>query len=440
MGKGIIITEQGQGAPFRKLPSAEGEMIGAFEPNTEIELTSYDNGWYAVNYEGESGFVSGKFVQALDGIEGLDGKIVKAAKKAANAVKKVTGKSTKKTTKAAPAKTIVKNTIVEPTKVVAAPQSAAAVKAATKSNGVTTAATLKSAVEKVKNNAKMIRSVSPQQKLTKQEAAKIYDANKIVSVERTAKGLSITLEGTDGFDGFDGMDDEAMVDGVMGSLMDKTKKAIKKTVETYKPAVVKVTSRGVYEANKVINIQRTNNGFRVTLQGINGFDGIDGLDDEETLNGLLKNIGKAVKNAATKVASGVKNVATKVVGGSKKVVETADAVNEASAAVQNATQNAAAAVSTASAAAPSATNANSNNIQNSNAMENQEQTSNNTDKIKKIAKYAAIAAGVGVLGFVGYKLLKKKQTPAAGSASSASLSGVRRSKKRKSTAKKIELS
>ncbi len=442
MGKGIIITEQGQGAPFRKLPSAEGEMIGAFEPNTEIELTSYDNGWYAVNYEGEDGFVSGKFVQALDGIEGLDGKMVKAAKKVANAVKKVTGKSTKKTVKAAPAKTVVKS-VIEPTKVL--PTSAAAVKAATKSNGVskiTTAA--KSAVEKVKNNAKMIRSVPPQQSLTKQEAAKIYEANKIVSVERTPKGLSITLEGTDGFDGFDGMDDEEMVNGVMGAILANTKKAIKKAVENNKPNVVKVTSKGVYEANKVINIQRTNNGFRVTLQGINGFDGIDGLDDEETLNGLLKNIGNAIKNVGSKVVNGGKKVLQKVTGGAKTVTEAAEAVNQATEAVQNASQNTAAAVSTASAAAPSATNANSNNIQNSNAMENQEQTSSNQDKTKKILKYVGIGAGVLGLGFLGYKLLKsKKQTAAAPAASSsASLSGVRRNskKKRKSSAKKIELS
>ena len=155
MGKGIVITEAGTGAPFRKLPSKDGEMIGVFEPNTELELQSYDNGWYAVNYEGDEGFINGKFVQALDGIEGLDGKKVKAAKAVAKAIKNVTGKKAS-TKKAAPAKTVEVKSIVSPVKtVVAAPQSAAAVKdaVANATNAVKNTAA-KTSATKISNTAK----------------------------------------------------------------------------------------------------------------------------------------------------------------------------------------------------------------------------------------------------------------------------------------------
>lgn len=380
MGKGLIITDAGQGAPFRRLPSADGEIIGVFEPNTEIDLSSYDNGWYAVTFEGEQGYVAGKFVQALDGIEGLDGKVVKAAKKVAKAVKKANGN--KRKANPAISKSMVKKN---------------------------------SSIERNPNGTFKKKDMS------KAEKAKLYEANKVVSVERTDKGLKISLEGTNGFDGFDGFDDENLMNGLFGKL----KTAIKKATEKYKPEVVKVTSPAVYEANKQITIRRTDSGFQIGVQGINGFDGLDGLEEEETLNGLLKNIGNAVKNAASKVASGVKNVATKVVGGSKQVVETANAVNNATAAVQTA------------AAATNQANSNLNNNQNLKTMEQTATPVVETgDKKKKLLLWGGIGLGAVVLGFVGYKLLKKK--PAASAESASKLSGV--SRKRKKLTKKIELS
>ncbi|MBO4601577.1 MAG: hypothetical protein J5651_00260 [Salinivirgaceae bacterium] len=441
MGKGIVITEAGQGAPFRKLPSKDGEMIGVFEPNTELELQSYDNGWYAVNYEGDEGFINGKFVQALDGIEGLDGKKVKAAKAVAKAVKKVTGKKTS-TKKAAPAKTVVVKSIVSPVKeVVAAPQSAAAVKdAVNAAQKVAKISTTPKAVVQAKpqelkmtgypkaiadkaKSAVKVAKVEPTKKLTKAEAAKVYEANKIVSVERTPKGLSITLEGTDGFDGFDGIDEPEVMDGLYGKLKSAILKAAKNAAATKGAAgnPIKVTSKGVYEANKVINIQRTDNGFRITLQGINGFDGIDGLDDEETLNGLLKNI-----------ASKAKDIAKKVIGGARTVTETADAVNEVKAAVNN---------TTSQPAASQQTQANSNlNIQNQSTMDanatSPAVTTETGDKKKKFLLWGGIGLGAVVLGVVGYKLFKRK--PAA-DAAAGKLSGVGRKKRRKSAVKKIEL-
>ena len=369
MGKGLIITDAGQGAPFRRLPSADGEIIGVFEPNTEIDLSSYDNGWYAVTFEGEQGYVAGKFVQALDGIEGLDGKVVKAAKKVAKAVKKANGN--KRKANPAISKSMVKKN---------------------------------SSIERNPNGTFKKKDMS------KAEKAKLYEANKVVSVERTDKGLKISLEGTNGFDGFDGFDDENLMNGLFGKL----KTAIKKATEKYKPEVVKVTSPAVYEANKQITIRRTDSGFQIGVQGINGFDGLDGLEEEATLNGLLKNIGNAVKNAAKKV-----------VGGSKQVVETANAVNEATAAVQTA------------AAATNQANSNLNNNQNLKTMEQTATPVVETgDKKKKLLLWGGIGLGAVVLGFVGYKLLKKK--PAASAESASKLSGV--SRKRKKLAKKIELS
>lgn len=366
MGKGLIITEAGQGAPFRKQPTADGEIIGVFEPNTEIDLESYDDGWYAANYEGEQGFVAGQFVQAMDGIEGLDGRIVKAAKKL------VSRKSQSKQ-KAKPA---ITEAIVKP----------------------------------AEKNTIISKNMSPVEK------AKLYEANKIVSVERTDKGLKITLEGTAGFNGLAGFDDENMVSGIMSKISN----GIKKAAANYKPQVTKITSRGVYEANKQITINRTNNGFQIGIQGINGFDGLDGLDDKDTLNGLLKNIG-----------SGLKKVAQKVVGGAKAVTETADAVNEAKSAVSQATSQSA-------AQQPTQTQANSNlNNQNLTAMDATNVTPStpqgNDDKMKKILRWGGIGLGAVALAFLGFKLFKKK--PADSSA--AKLSGVGR--KRKKTAKKIEL-
>jgi hypothetical protein len=463
MGKGIVITEAGKGAPFRKLPSKDGEMIGVFEPNTELELQSYDNGWYAVNFEGDEGFINGKFVQALDGIEGLDGKKVKAAKAVAKAVKKVTGKSSTK--KAAPAKVVEIKSTVSPVKtVVAAPQSAAAVKdaVANATNAVKNTAkatkvstTLKKAMAQAKpqelkmsgypkaiadkaKSAVKVAKVEPTKKLTKAEAAKVYEANKIVSVERTPKGLSITLEGTDGFDGFDGIDEPEVMDGLFGRLKEAIKKATKNAAATKGSAgnPIKVTSKGVYEANKVINIQRTNNGFRITLQGINGFDGIDGLDDEETLNGLLKNIANGVKNAAKTIGTGIKNAAQKVTG---KAKDAASAASEIATAAQQVEQAATAAQN--AGAAPANTGANSNlNIQNQSTMDTIQETVVNAaaadTKKKKILLWGGIGLGAVVLGVVGYKLLKKK--PAA-EAPAAKLSGIGRKKRKKSAVKKIEL-
>ena len=455
MGKGIVITEAGSGAPFRKLPNKDGEMIGVFEPNTELELQSYDNGWYAVNYEGEEGFINGKFVQALDGIEGLDGKKVKAAKAVAKAIKKVTGKSTS-TKKAAPAKTVVVKSIASPVKeVVAAPQSAAAVKdAVNAAKKVAKISTTPKAVVQAKpqelkmtgypkaiadkaKSAVKVAKIEPAKSLTKQEAAKIYEANKIVSVERTPKGLSITLEGTDGFDGFDGIDEPEVMDGLYGKLKNAIQKAAKNAAATKGAAgnPIKVTSKGVYEANKVINIQRTDNGFRITLQGINGFDGIDGLDDEETLNGLLKNIASGIKNAASKVVTATKNVAQKVTG---KAKDAASAASDIATAAQQVEQ---VATATQNAAAAPANGANSNqNIQNQSTMDantpSAAPATETGDKKKKILLYGGIVLGVGVLGFVGYKLLKKK--PAAETAA-AKLSGVGRKRRKKSAVKKIEL-
>ena len=168
MGKGIIITEAGQGAPFRKMPSADAEMIGVFEPNTQIDLESYDNGWYATTFEGEQGFVAAKFVQAQEGIEGLDGKKVKAAKSK-------TKKTSKKSAKAKPA---ISEAMVK-----------------TNADNTTSTANSGSGI------AKKVKK-----KMTKAEKAKLYEANKIISIERTDKGLQITLEGTDGFNGFDGFE------------------------------------------------------------------------------------------------------------------------------------------------------------------------------------------------------------------------------------------
>lgn len=374
MGKGLIITEAGQGAPFRKQPTADGEIIGVFEPNTEIDLESYDDGWYAANYEGEQGFVAGQFVQAMDGIEGLDGRIVKAAKKL------VSRKSQSKQK----AKPTITEAMVKPAEI------KSVVSVSTKANNMSPA-----------------------------EKTKLYEANKIVSVERTDKGLKITLEGTAGFNGLAGFDDENLMNGVLKNM----KIGISKAVANYKPQVTKITSRGVYEANKQITINRNDNGFQIGIQGINGFDGIDGLEDESVLNGLLKNIGK-----------GIVNTVKKVTGGAKTITETANAVNEAKEAVSQATSQ---------PTQPAQTQANSN-LNNSNLTTmNSEQnatpstSTDNSGKMKKILRWGGIAAGAVVLGFIGFKLLKKK--PAAEAAPAAKLSGVGRKKRKKAT-KKIELS
>jgi len=403
MGKGVVITEAGQGAPFRQLPSNEGEMIGVLEPNTELELNSYDNGWYAATADGVEGYVSAKFVQALDGIEGLDGKKVKAAKAVVKTVKAAKRSVGKKTPKAKAANDKVTDKVGKSGKIATVANSAASV---------------------------------AKSKLSKAEKAKIYEANKVVSIERTDKGLSITLEGTEGFDGFDGVDDDVVLNGVMG----KIKTAVSRAAKNYKPEVTKVTSRGVYEANKIITIRRTDTGFQVGIQGINGFDGIDGLDDEETLNGLLKNIASKVKTAAQKVTTAVKNTVSKVKSGADNVAATASSVSNAATQAQQTAAEVKSAAAQALTAAANAKAANSNsNTQNQTTMDVSaampEQQAADNGKKKKILLYGGIGLGAIILGVVGYKLLKKKTV----SAPAEKLSGVGRRKRRKSAVKKIDL-
>lgn len=380
MGKGIIITEAGQGAPFRKLPNGDAEMIGVFEPNTQIDLESYDDGWYATTFEGEQGFVAGKFVQALEGIEGLDGKKVKAGKKIAKATK------TTKTKSKAKANPSVSESMVK-----------------------TNSGEEKSLTNKIKK------------KMSKAEKAKLYEANKIISIERTDKGLSITLEGTNGFDGLAGFDDENLMNGIA----DKMKKATKNFVAKIKPEVTKITSRGVYEANKTITIRRTDNGFQVGIQGINGFDGVDGLDDEETLNGLISNI---------------KNVFQKVAAGAQKVADTSNNISQTAENIKNTSANA---IETTASLKVNAANALDAAKSSAAAAEKLraagvlDENNNISPTAKKVVIGAGIALGATLIGLIALRIVKnKKPAPIAAAAPTAPLNGV---KKRRKKASKISL-
>lgn len=381
MGKGIIITEAGQGAPFRKMPSVDAEMIGVFEPNTQIDLESYDNGWYATTFEGEQGFIAAKFVQAQEGIEGLDGKKVKAAKSK-------TKKTSKKSAKAKPA---ISEAMVK-----------------TNADNTTSTANSGSGI------AKKLKK-----KMTKAEKAKLYEANKIISIERTDKGLQITLEGTDGFNGFDGFDDENLMNG----LMDKLKDGIKKAAAKIKPEVTKITSRGVYEANKAITIKRTDNGFQVGIQGINGFDGIDGLDDEETLNGLLKKIG-----------NGIKNVTQKIVGGAQKI---ADVSNNVSQTVENVKNTSANAVETTASLKVNAANAleaaksTAASAEKLRAAGVLDENNNISPTAKKIVIGAGIALGATLIGLIALRIVKNKKPAPVATPTPTPLSGVRKKRRKK---------
>lgn len=69
--RGIITTQEGTGAPLRKSPLAEAEMVGAIPSGTEVDLLGYGDGWYLVSADGLQGYVAGSMIQALDGIDGL---------------------------------------------------------------------------------------------------------------------------------------------------------------------------------------------------------------------------------------------------------------------------------------------------------------------------------------------------------------------------------
>lgn len=94
-GKVTNITEAGKGAPFRSAPDAStrDNIVGVLEADTVVTLFGYENGWYYAECEGVQGYVAGEFIQALDGIGELSGKLKDAIKKAATKKKKNTKNS-----------------------------------------------------------------------------------------------------------------------------------------------------------------------------------------------------------------------------------------------------------------------------------------------------------------------------------------------------------
>lgn len=89
-GKVTNITEAGKGAPFRSAPDAStrDNIVGVLEPDTVVTLFGYENGWYYAECEGVQGYVAGEFIQALDGIGEISGKLQDAVKKAKNSISK----------------------------------------------------------------------------------------------------------------------------------------------------------------------------------------------------------------------------------------------------------------------------------------------------------------------------------------------------------------
>lgn len=81
MTKGFINTQSGTGAPLRKQPMVEAEMVGAIPSGSEVDLLGYGDGWYLVDAGGVQGYVAGSMVNALDGIGSLGRLKIKKAKK-----------------------------------------------------------------------------------------------------------------------------------------------------------------------------------------------------------------------------------------------------------------------------------------------------------------------------------------------------------------------
>ena len=151
-------------------------------------------------------------------------------------------------------------------------------------------------------------------------------------------------------------------------------------------------------------------------------NGIGNLTDLQGVDGL--------KDLVKKVGSGIKNAAQKVVGTSKQITETADAVNSAKEAVNNA-QAQQAQAATAQAAAPAAqvvtVNPNYNN-QNQLTMEAEKK-----EKLKKGLIIGGVVAGVAAIGIIGYKMSKKK---AAANNGKGALNGVKKRRKKSRKSKK----
>lgn len=151
-------------------------------------------------------------------------------------------------------------------------------------------------------------------------------------------------------------------------------------------------------------------------------NGIGKLTDLQGVDGL--------KDLVKKVGSGIKNAAQKVVGTSKQITETADAVNSAKEAVNNAqAQQAQAAIAQAAAPAAQVVTVNPNyNNQNQLTMEAEKK-----EKLKKGLIIGGVVAGVAAIGIIGYKMSKKK---AAANNGKGALNGVKKRRKKSRKSKK----
>ena len=62
---GKVVTEN-DALNVRKLPSTESEKIGTVDKGSTITILSEVNGWYEIEFNGKSGYVSGEFVEIIE--------------------------------------------------------------------------------------------------------------------------------------------------------------------------------------------------------------------------------------------------------------------------------------------------------------------------------------------------------------------------------------
>lgn len=62
---GTIITEN-DALNVRQLPSTESTKIGTVDKGSTVIICSEVDGWYEIEFNGNSGYVSGEYVQIVE--------------------------------------------------------------------------------------------------------------------------------------------------------------------------------------------------------------------------------------------------------------------------------------------------------------------------------------------------------------------------------------